>query len=255
MKMTSGFQTPTATLHNSIKTCYHFFFKYICWLCIVNAFQQHLHIERNINFALNEQNRLLRHFQKLLFQSVDSLNNSIKANHALRALNRNTFCIKNELILQFYVQTVWKILMKKIIEFHQRWNIDETNFFNFLILNKRQDLNELLYDTIEWIFSHFSRIINVQSKLNLIRKFNNDNFVLINFIFNNLSDFYNYTRSGAWRDKFWNLFIWNDELELKPRVWKNESFQQLIKQLYHVVEQKLFKIMINCVAIQLNIIF
>ena len=197
-------------------------------------------------------------------QSVDFLNNSTKANNALRASNRNTFRAKNELILQFYVQTIWKILIKKIIEFHQqRWKIDKTNFFNFLIFNEWQDLNELLYDMIERIFDHFFRIVNVQFKLNLIQKLNNDNSVLINFIFNNLSDFYNYTRSGAWRDKFWNLFIWNDELELKPRVWKNESFQQLIKQLYHVVEQKLFKIiindflqiMINHVVIQLNIIF
>ena len=185
-----------------------FFFKYIRWLRIVNAFQQHLHIERNINSALNEQNRLLRHFQKLLFQSVDFLNNSTKANHALRALNRNTFHVKNKLILQFYVQTVWKILTKKIIEFHQqRWNIDETDFFNSLILNKWQDLNGLLYNMIERIFNHSPRIINVRPKLDLIRKLNNDNSVLINFAFSNLSDFYNYTRSGVWRDKFQNLFI------------------------------------------------
>ena len=231
---------------------------------IVNAFQQHLHIERNINFALNEQNRLLKHFQKLLFQSVNFLNNSIKTNHALRALNRNTFHVKNELILQFYVQTVWKILTKKIIEFHQqRWNIDETNFFDFLIFDEWQDLNELLYNMIERIFDHFFRIINVQFKLNLIQKFNNDNSVLINFVFNNLLDFYNYTHSDVWCDKFQDLFIWNDELELKSRAWKNESFQQLTKQLYHVVEQKFFKIMINDflqiminhVIIQLNIIF
>ena len=241
-----------------------FFFKYVHQLCIVNAFQQHLHIERNINFALNEQNQLLRYFQKLLSQPVDSLDNSTKANHALRASNRNMFCVKNELILQSYVQTIWKILMKKIIKSHQqRWNIDETDFFNFLILNKRQGLNGLLYDTIERIFNHFFRIVNVRFKLDLIQKLNNDNSVLINFIFNNLSDFYNYTRSGAWRDKFWNLFTWNNKLELKPRAWKNESFQQLIKQLYHVVEQKFFKIMINDflqiminhVAIQWNIIF
>ena len=241
-----------------------FFFKYARWLRIVNAFQQHLHIERNINSALNEQNRLLKHFWKLLFQSVDFLNNSIKANHALRALNRNMFCMKNELILQSYVQTVWEILMKKIIEFHQqRQNIDKTNLFNFLILNKRQGLNGLLYDMIERVFSHFSRITNVQLKLNLIRKFNNDNSVLINFAFSNLLDFYSYIRSDVWRDKFWGLFIWNNELGLKPRAWKNKSFQQLIKQLYYVVEQELFKIMINDflqitinrVAIQLNIIF
>ena len=182
----------------------------------------------------------------------------------MRALNRNTFHIKNELILQFYVQIVWKILMKKIIKFHQqRWNIDKTNFFNFLTFNKRQDLSELLYDMIEWIFDHFFRIVNVRFKLDLIQKFNNDNSVLINFVFSNLSDFYNYTRSDVWRDKFQNLFIWNDELELKPRAWKNKLFWQLIKQLYHVVEQKLFKIMINNflqiminhVAIWLNIIF
>ena len=117
---------------NSMKTCYHFFFKYIHWLCIVNAFQQHLHIERNINFALNEQNQLLKHFWKLLFQSVNFLNNSIKANHALCASNRNTFHVKNELILQFYVQTIWKILMKKIIKFHQqRWWNKFFQFFNF----------------------------------------------------------------------------------------------------------------------------
>ena len=213
---------------------------------------------------LNEQNQLLKHFRKLLFQFVDFLNNSIKANHALRALNWNMFCMKNKLILQFYVQIIWKILMKKIIEFHQQHqNIDKTDFFNFLIFNERQDLNELSYNMIERIFNHFSHIVNVQFKLDLIRKFNNDNSVLINFIFNNLSGFYNYTRSDAWHDKFQNLFIWNDELELKPRAWKNESFQQLIKQLYHVVEQKLFKIiindflqiMINHVVIQLNIIF
>ena len=241
-----------------------FFFKYVRRLRIVNAFQQHLHIEWNIDSALNEQNRLLRHFQKLLSQSVDLLNNSTKTNHALRALNRNTFCVKSELILQFYVQTVWKILMKRIIEFHQQcWNINETDFFNFLILDERQGLNGLLYNTIEWIFDHFFRIVNVRLKLNLIRKFNNDNSVLINFIFSNLSGFYNYTRSDVWRDKLWNLFIWNDELELKSRAWKNESFRQLIKQLYHVVEQEFFKIMtddflqvmINCVVIQLNIIF
>ena len=241
-----------------------FFFKYVCWLRIVNAFQQHLHIKRNINFALNEQNRLLKHFWKLLSQFVDFLNNSIKANHALRALNRNTFCVKNELILQFYVQIVWKILTKKIIEFHQQcWNIDETDFFNFLILDERQDLNGLLYDMIEQIFDHFFRIVNVRFKLDLIQKFNNDNSVLINFIFNNLSDFYNYTHSDIWRDKFWDLFIWNDELELKSRAWKNESFQQLIKQLYHIVEQEFFKIMIddflqitiNHVVVWLNIIF
>ena len=241
-----------------------FFFKYAHWLRIVNAFQQHLHIERNINFTLNEQNQLLKHFQKLLFQSVDFLNNSIKTNHALRALNRNTFCVKNELILQSYVQIVWKILMKKVIEFHQqRWNIDETDFFNSLTFDERQGLNGLLYDMIEWIFGHFFHIVNVRFKLDLIRKFNNDNSVLINFVFSNLSDFYNYTRSDVWRDKFQNLFIWNDELELKPRAWKNKLFWQLIKQLYHVVEQKLFKIMINNflqiminhVAIWLNIIF
>ena len=241
-----------------------FFFKYVRQLRIVNAFQQHLHIERNINSALNEQNRLLRYFQKLLFQPVDFLNNSIKANHALRASNRNTFRVKNELILQSYVQTIWKILTKKIIEFHQqRQNIDETDFFDFLTLDERQDLNELLYDMIEQIFNHFSHIINVQPKLDLIRKFNNDNPVLINFVFNNLSGFYNYIRSDAWCDKFWDLFTWNDELGLKPRAWKNESFRQLIKQLYHVVKQKLFKIMINDflqitinhVVIQLNIIF
>ena len=241
-----------------------FFFKYVHQLCIVNAFQQHLHIKWNIDFALNEQNQLLKHFWKLLFQPVDSLNNSIKANHALRASNRNTFCVRNELILQFYVQTVWKILTKKIIEFHQqRWNIDETNLFNFLILNERQGLDGLLYNTVERIFGHSPRIVNVRSKLDLIQKFNNDNFVLINFIFSNLSGFYNYTHNDLWCDKFQNLFIWNDELELKSCVWKNESFQQLIKQLYHVVEQKFFKIiiddflqiMINHVVIQLNIIF
>ena len=93
--------------------------------------------------------------------------------------------------------------MKKIIEFHQqRQNIDKTNLFNFLILNKRQGLNGLLYDMIERVFSHFSRITNVQLKLNLIRKFNNDNSVLINFAFSNLLDFYSYIRSDVWRDKF-----------------------------------------------------
>ena len=88
--------------------------------------------------------------------------------------------------------------MKKIIEFHQQHqNIDKTDFFNFLIFNERQDLNELSYNMIERIFNHFSHIVNVQFKLDLIRKFNNDNSVLINFIFNNLSGFYNYTRSDA----------------------------------------------------------
>ena len=240
------------------------FFKYAHWLRIVNAFQQHLYIEQNIDFALNEQDRLLKHFQKLLSQPVDSLNNSTKANHTLRASNRNTFRVKNELILQFYIQIVWKFLMKRIVKSHQQhWNIDETNLFNFLTFDEWQDLDGLLYDTIERILDHFSRIVNVQFKLDLIWKFNNDNSVLINFIFSNLSDFYSYTRSGAWRDKFRNLFIWNNELGLKSHAWKNESFQQLIKQLYHVVEQKLFKIMINdflqiminCVVIQLNIIF
>ena len=185
-----------------------FFFKYIHQLRIVNAFQQNLHIERNINFALNEQNQLLKHFWKLLSQSVDFLNNSTKVNHALRALNRNMFHMKNELILQFYVQIIWKILTKKIIEFHQqRWNIDETDFFNFLIFDEWQDLNELLYNMIERVFDHFSHIVNVRFKLDLIQKFNNDNSVLINFVFSNLSDFYNYTHNDAWRDKFQNLFI------------------------------------------------
>ena len=89
-------------------------------------------------------------------------------------------------------------MTKKIVESHQQHqNIDEINFFNSLIFNKREDLNELLYDMIERIFNHFFHIINVQFKLNLIQKLNNDNSVLINFVFNNLLDFYNYTHSDV----------------------------------------------------------